>query len=77
MNIQNGIAPIAYEYSISAWREENRKQFLDTRYDYILIWYKKILCNPQKLIDQISNTFFYILDNHLQHMEFKYSLWYN
>lgn len=32
-NIQDGIAPIAYEYSISAWREADRKKFLNIRYD--------------------------------------------
>ncbi|MGL5330852.1 MAG: TetR/AcrR family transcriptional regulator [Peptostreptococcaceae bacterium] len=33
IHIQEGIAPIAYEYTISAWRENHRKEFLSTRYD--------------------------------------------
>lgn len=32
-NIQDGIAPIAYEYSISAWRDEERKRFINERFD--------------------------------------------
>ncbi|MGL5694536.1 MAG: TetR/AcrR family transcriptional regulator [Peptostreptococcaceae bacterium] len=33
IHIQEDIAPIAYEYTISAWREHHRKSFLTTRYD--------------------------------------------
>ncbi|MEG0308008.1 MAG: TetR family transcriptional regulator [Clostridium sp.] len=42
-NIQDGIAPIAYEYSISAWRDEERRKFINERYDLGVTYIKGII----------------------------------
>lgn len=42
-NIRNGIIPIAYEYSISAWRDEERKKFLENRYSIGIDYVKNII----------------------------------
>lgn len=43
IHIQDDIAPIAYEYSISAWRENHRKSFLGERYNIGIEYIKSLI----------------------------------
>lgn len=45
IHIQEDIAPVAYEYTIAAWRENHRKSFLNTRYDMGRDYIKSLLEN--------------------------------
>lgn len=62
-NIQEGIAPVAYEYSISAWRDEERKRFMNERYNLGVGYIKGLIedgINSKEFskdidVDRISN----------------------